>query len=82
MSKKSYLTHGIVTATAIIIVSFELLPLTSWRVTITEIQNENRIYADQNYDEHIVAVVTTTGSSTILNLKGTLPHTKKIIRTI
>jgi two-component system, OmpR family, sensor histidine kinase VicK len=77
MSKKSYLTHGIVTVTAIIIVSFELLPLTSWRATITEIQNENRIYADQIYDEHIVAVVTTTGSSTILNLKGTLPHTKK-----
>jgi signal transduction histidine kinase len=77
MSKKSYLTHGIVIATAIIIVFFEVLPLTSWIGTITEIQNENRIYANQKYDEHIIAVVTTTGRSTILNLEGTFPHTKK-----
>ena len=77
MSKKSYLTHGIVIATAIIIVFFEVLPLTSWIGTITEIQNENRIYANQKYDEHIIAVVTTTGRNTILNLEGTFPHTKK-----
>ena len=77
MSKKSYLTHGIVIATAIIIVFFEVLPLTSWIGAITEIQNENRIYANQKYDEHIIAVVTTTGRSTILNLEGTFPHTKK-----
>ena len=77
MSKKSYLTHGIVIATAIIIVFFEVLPLTSWIVTITEIQNENRIYANQKYDEHIITVVTTTGKARFLNLEGTFPHTKK-----
>jgi two-component system, OmpR family, sensor histidine kinase VicK len=77
MSKKSYLTHGMVTATAIIIVYFEVLPLTSWIVTITETQNENRIYANQNYDEHIIAGVTTIGRSTILNRGTPLPLTKK-----
>jgi hypothetical protein len=77
MSKKSYLTHGIVTVTAIIILSFEVLPLTGWIVTTAEIQNENRIYANQNYDEHIIAVVTTTGTSTILNMGTPLSFTKK-----
>jgi uncharacterized protein (DUF4415 family) len=76
MSKKSYLTHGIVTAIAIIIVSFEVLPLNGWIVTIAEIQNENRIYANENYAEHIIVVVTTT-TSTILNRGTPLPLTKK-----
>ena len=82
MSKKSYLTHGIVTATAIIILSFEVLPLNGWIVTTAETQNENRIYANQNHDEHIIAVVTTTRTSTILNRGTPLPLTKKIIQTI
>ena len=78
MSKKSYLTHGMVIATAIAIVFFEILPLTSWIVTVKGMQKEeNRIYANEIYEEHIITIVTAAGTRTVLNLKATLPPTKK-----
>jgi two-component system, OmpR family, sensor histidine kinase VicK len=77
MSKKSYLTHGIVVATAITMVFFEVLPLTSWIATVKEMQNENRVYANQEYDDHIVSPIAITGRSTILYMKTPLPLTKK-----
>ena len=78
MSKKSYLTHGMVIATAIAIVFFEILPLTSWIVTVKGMQKEeNTIYANEIYEEHMITIVTTAGTRTVLNLKATLPPTKK-----
>jgi hypothetical protein len=82
MSKKSYLTHGIVVSTAITMVFFEVLPLTSWIATVKEMQNENRVYANQEYDDHIVSPIAITGRSTILYMKTPLALTKKIIQII
>src|SRR5919205_1899759 len=65
MSKRYCLTNGIIIATTMTIVFFEILPLTSW------------LYATaKEEDEHVITVATITGNNVLLNQNRDLHSTK------